>query len=332
MHTSTKLALGLLCALVSNLAPAVTITVNNADGAGEGFNDATVVTPVAGNPGTTRGQQRLNAFQAAANAWGAILGGSVTIVVNAQMNPLTCNQSSALLGSAGATTSYRDFTNAPRAGTWYPVALANQLRGSDLNGSNGEIFAQFNSTLDLGSCLNGTTWWYGINSPAPAGTLDFYTVLLHEIGHGLGVATLVDNSTGEKALGFDDIYMVFLQDQTSGKTWPNMTDNERMASAINTGNLKWTGSTVDGLDNVLDAGRVNNQTRIYAPNPLQQGSSVSHFDTALSPNELMEPFLTADARNFLTPALLKDIGWSVLRIFHDTHETGDRRFWSFTAP
>lgn len=319
-------------AIASSSAQAVTITVANNDGAGEGFNDATVVTPVAGNPGTTRGAQRLNAFTAAANAWGAILGGSVTVVVSAQMNPLTCNQSSALLGSAGATTSFRDFTGAPRASTWYPIALANQLRGSDLNGSSSEISAQFNSTLDAGSCLNGTTWWYGINSPAPAGTLDFYTVVLHEIGHGLGVATLVNNSTGEKALGFDDIYMIFLQDNTSGKTWPTMSDSERMASAINTGNLKWTGSTVDGLDNVLDAGRVNNQTRMYAPSPLQQGSSVSHFDTALSPNELMEPFLTSDARNFLTPALLKDIGWNVLRIFHDTHETGDRRFWSFTAP
>src|SRR5438093_8524133 len=51
-------------------APAVeaaTITVINNDGPGEGLNDPTPVAPVGGNTGTTRGQQRLIAFQRAAD-------------------------------------------------------------------------------------------------------------------------------------------------------------------------------------------------------------------------------------------------------------------------
>ena len=44
------------------------ITVINLDGVDEGFNDPTVVAPVDGNPATTLGQQRLIAFQAAADA------------------------------------------------------------------------------------------------------------------------------------------------------------------------------------------------------------------------------------------------------------------------
>jgi hypothetical protein len=42
------------------------IVVVNADGAGEGFNDPTPAAPIGGNAGTTLGQQRLIAFQFAA--------------------------------------------------------------------------------------------------------------------------------------------------------------------------------------------------------------------------------------------------------------------------
>ena len=58
----------------------------NGDPAGVGFNDATVVAPVGGNPGITLGQQRLNAFQAAANKWGATLTSAVHIRDFSQMD------------------------------------------------------------------------------------------------------------------------------------------------------------------------------------------------------------------------------------------------------
>jgi hypothetical protein len=39
-------------------------------------------------------------------------------------------------------------------------------------------------------------------------------------------------------------------------------------------------------------------------------SSVSHYSTALSPDELMEPFYTGPNRNLtLTADLLQDVGW-----------------------
>ncbi|HMJ07086.1 MAG TPA: hypothetical protein VK474_12570, partial [Chthoniobacterales bacterium] len=81
---------------------AATIVILNADGAGEGFNDPTAVTPIGGNPGTTLGAQRLNAFQEAANIWGATLTSTQTITIRAQFNPLTCTATTAVLGSAGA--------------------------------------------------------------------------------------------------------------------------------------------------------------------------------------------------------------------------------------
>src|SRR5262249_1199907 len=56
--------------LVGTPARAATIVVVNADGPGEGFNDATPVAPVGGNTATTLGGQRLNVFQYAADIWG----------------------------------------------------------------------------------------------------------------------------------------------------------------------------------------------------------------------------------------------------------------------
>src|SRR5690349_21178092 len=119
-----------LALLASSLAPAAgaaTITIVNADGAGEGFNDPTVVAPVGGNPGTTVGQQRLNVFQYAANIWGALLPSSVTIVVRAQFNPQTCTATSATLGSTSPFTAFANFSGAPFPNHWYHVAEANRL-------------------------------------------------------------------------------------------------------------------------------------------------------------------------------------------------------------
>ena len=48
-----------------------TILIINGNAAGVGFNDPTPGAPVGGNIGTTVGQQRLIAFQRAANIWGA---------------------------------------------------------------------------------------------------------------------------------------------------------------------------------------------------------------------------------------------------------------------
>jgi hypothetical protein len=54
-------------------APAAATTriiIINGDDPGEGFNDPTPAAPVGGNSGTTKGQQRLIAFQYAADLWG----------------------------------------------------------------------------------------------------------------------------------------------------------------------------------------------------------------------------------------------------------------------
>lgn len=225
------------------VADAATITILNNDGVGEGFNDPTPVAPVGGNPGLTVGQQRLNVFQHAADIWGALLPSSVTIIVRAQFNPLTCTATSAILGSAGPAEVWRDFGGAPLSGTWYHVALANKLGGLDLNPVLHDINATFNSNLngDPG-CLGGRTWYYGYDGNEGV-NLELLPVVLHELGHGLGFSTLV-NSTGLESGGYPDLFETFIRDNTLGQTWDNMTQAQRAASAVNTNNVVWNGACV----------------------------------------------------------------------------------------
>src|SRR5438128_3983155 len=116
-------ALGLLGAL--SAAQATTITIVNLDGPNEGFNDPTPVAPEGGNPGTTRGQQRLNLFQAAANIWAAKLSSNQTIKVGANFDPLTpCSTSGGVLGSAGPSTvgTLSPTPAGYQPSTWYSIA------------------------------------------------------------------------------------------------------------------------------------------------------------------------------------------------------------------
>ena len=77
--------------------------------------------------------------------------------------------------------------------------------------------------------------------------------------------------------------------------------------------MDWVGTNVTAAGAALTAGRdtATGHVEMYAPSPLEIGSSVSHFSTSLTPDELMEPFLVGSNHNVdLTVALFKDIGWA----------------------
>lgn len=235
--------------LFAPIAHAATITIVNLDGAGEGFNDPTVVPALPSNPNTTLGAQRLHVFQTAANQWGALLSSPVEIKVQAAFNPLTCSGTSAVLGSAGALTIHQNFANAPVSNVWYNQALANSLAGVDLDGGSNDINSQFNVDIDNGVCLSGTAGWYYstlASDTTPAGRIPLLPVVFHEIAHGLGFQTFTSSSTGAFNGGVPAIWDTFLADAVTGTTWINMASNAvRQASAISDPNLIWKGPIVN---------------------------------------------------------------------------------------
>jgi hypothetical protein len=327
-------AIALACLLGAARAEAATITVYNADSPGEGFNSGLARTPVGGNPGTTLGAQRRFVLEYAADVWAARLEGELPIVFTTKFNPLGGDLTSATLGFAAPTTLHESFAHAPVTKTWYAAALANQLYGTDINdlvtlncpnfalplvnGKCPDLRAEFNSDVD-GSVLGAIDFYYGIDGKSGA-DLDFLSVVLHEMGHGLGLLDLIDPSSGRIWTGSDsftdrsDAYTNNLENAFfNPKQVSKMTNGDRLDAITDPGRLFWVGPRLRALSSKLTTGRraADGAVQIYAPTVYEQGSSVGHLSTTVTPNELMEPqvFNPPQRDMKLTLALLDDIGW-----------------------
>jgi len=249
-------AMAVVLFVAGNAFGGAQIIIVNVDGPGEGLNDPTPAAPVGGNTGTTKGEQRLIAFQFAADKWGETLDSPVPMYVTTAFNPLAAN----VLGSTSATFAFRDFPHAglfpgPEfANTWYASSLADKRAGGELNPGFADMNSQFNSSFDFYLGLDGN---HGAQ-------VDLVTVALHEFGHGLNFATFVSPTTGNNFLGNTDIYARHLLDSSTGKHWDEMTSAERQAATTRFGRIVWDGANVTGdLPDVLSFG--SPEVRVTAP-------------------------------------------------------------------
>lgn len=275
--------------------PSIAFAVNYTDSAGEGFFDPQL------------GAQRRSAFEYALGIWTGLLAKAYEgekIAIDAAMNPMGGSPTDAVLGSAGPENFRWNFGAGALANTVYGEALANHLAGRDLSPGVAEISARFNSDVDNPTVLGSTDWYYGTDGAA-RGDIDFVTVVLHEVGHGLNFLDLIDGATGAWSVaGFPGIYDRFLE-IGDGTNLTGMTNAGRR-SAIVSNNLYWNGS--GGI-----AGNGGERPRMYAPNPHESGSSVSHTDETVHTNDLMSPTYSGPDH---TPGpidlgILADMGWGL---------------------
>lgn len=226
-----------------------------------------------------------------------------------------CTSSSGVLGFAGSNSGHINTANVPQTNTIYPQALANALAGSDVNTGEYDISAEFNSGIGTTGCLEGASWHFSDGSVAAntgAGEIDFYEVVLHEVAHGLGFSSWM-NQAGQKNAGYNDVFSNFLMDNSASTALKDMaTDAARASAMIDSGDLVWTGNEVNNGSSYLTSGLTAGKVRMYAPNPYESGSSVSHFDKVVTPNEIMEPTATSTGELTLTKALFRDLGWSTV--------------------
>lgn len=317
--------------LWSSIAQAANIVLVIDDGAERGFNDPTPVAPIGGNDGATLGEQRRIAFSYAAAILGSRIDSRVPIRIRAFFDAgLSCGRNTATLASASAKTFTANFRGAPRANLYYPVALANALRGQRSRNTNSDIVGRFNPGLDGDAdCLRGAGWYYGIDGATPTGQPSFVSTVAHELTHGLGFVSLVALADGggtragqfQRASSggrYPDVYSSLLQDLAiAGQPfWPELSDAQRRESLTHGPDLVFAGSstTANGapaLNNGVNQGRV----RVYAPSPVRRASSISHWDPSVEPDQIMEPFATGASRITagigLSSCALQDIGWTL---------------------
>ena len=247
--TGKKLLALVLTAIFATQASAATFVIQIDDDPNEGFNDPSPpsnANQIGNNPGTTLGDMRLNVFQAAADVWGEILNSNITITVGGSFEEKFCSAGSATLGSAGANGSVANLSGLD-PNIAYPIALGESLNDSNINGASVEITASFNSLVDSDpACLDGGGFYYGLDDNAPPGTSPLFPVVLHELAHGLGFASMINSSNGSfnSPEGFPDTFSSRLLDLDNGKSWNEMTNAERLASALNEPELVWEGAQV----------------------------------------------------------------------------------------
>ena len=238
-------------------------TVTSLDGPDSGFNDLTPFAGAPGNDAATLGEARINLVNAVLSAWGETLGSEVQIDILAGWDTLECSQTGgAALAGAGSIFVFRDDEGGlPIPNAWYHAALAESLSGVNETGpvdpveGVGDIFIIFNVQIDQ-ECLGpGTGFYYGLDGNAPDNQIDLVPVVLHEIAHGLGMSTFTDGGSGLQFLSFPSAYDFNMLDNSTGKTWDEMTNAERVESAVNVRKLAWQGgNTTAAAASVLEAG------------------------------------------------------------------------------
>ena len=259
--------------------------------------------------GFSAAPQAQAAFAYAVSIWAGLVSSPVPIEVSADFTALDPSE----LGSAGATLYYTDTPNAI-PGTFYGDPLADRIAGANQAPGSFDITAQFNSNA---------SWYFGTDGNTPPGQFDFVSVVLHELGHGLGFAGFAFESGGVGEIGaggVPSIFDLFTVDENGAALFgfpnPSTALGALLTHPFNPLNPTGPGVYWGGAQGVLANG--GQPPRLYTPSTWEDGSSYSHFEEDLFPegnaNSLMTYQLAA-AEAIHSPGpivigMFDDIGWA----------------------
>jgi len=248
---------------------------------------------------TTVGATRKATLQAVFAYVDSVLNHVATIDVVCQVSDFNA---SGALGSAGSLYEVGD-------GFFDAISKEHIVTGVDPVPGAG--FEDIFITMDF-----GYTWNNGLGAPAIS-EFDLFTVLLHEVTHGLGFASLAQASGASQYSSEPPPNKAFTK-------WDNLLFRTSGAAKLWSGvSPNYVGGTLAGGDNTLDFRGTNTQTSfgsfppIYSPNPFQSGSSISHWQliAPIPSNAVMRPAVAAGVSNraYLPFEIqtLRDLGYTV---------------------
>jgi hypothetical protein len=259
-------------------------------------------------------------MQAAADAWEPMINSTVTIRIEACWADL----SGSILGGSGALSYWRDFTNRPVAGTFYPVTLANALYGSDLHPAStctagGDPVTQCNDMAIIYNNDYINDFYFGTDG-ITGGKTDFMSVVMHEIAHSLGFAGSMSISSGLGYWGLESggVYYPTAYDRftynNSGSTMLSFTrGTAALATALTTPTMTFRGAETKKA-------YCETNVPLYTPSSWAQGSSYSHFSDLMDSYDraqnAMMTFSIGVNQVYHHPGamalgLLKDVGWNI---------------------
>ena len=190
---------------------------------------------------------------------------------------------SGILASAAPGKFHNNFKNIPDNELWYTSALADSLAGEDIEPTIPEITIRINST-------NGPMLYLGTDGRCPSNKYDLVSMILHEMGHGLG---FLSNADYDQLYGYGSI-----QQPTPFDAYAQLPDGRRLmdldSPSIELGQaltepLVWSGA---------NAIRANNGIKppLYTPSTYEGGSSVSHLDEATFANSARDAVMTPNLK------------------------------------
>ena len=236
-------------------------------------------------------------FEKAAATWSTVFSSDVPINVYVKWASLAAN----VLGSAGASVNVRNFVGANRLNTFYPIALAEKMTHKNLNGSNADIVATFNSDF--------TAWYIGTDGVPTINQIDLYSVVLHEMGHGLGFIGQVSVDNSEAGYGYPGIfdqYMVNAANVALMDTNSFKNPSAALYTQITSGKINLSSPAI-----LRDNGSAG---KLYTPSAYSAGSSIYHVDQV--------KYKVGDANALMTPQIARgevtrSIGPIVTSAFND---------------
>ncbi len=212
--------------------------------------------------------------KASLEIWAANFKSSVTVSVDATWER---SKSEEILGSAKAGSYFSSFTGSPDPSLWYVSALANALAGYDLDRNNPEIIIQVNSEAP----------WNTRGDGAPnQSEYDLKSVMLHEVGHGLGFSSNGSYETffGVGTLARPTPFDAYLQTIDERRLIDLPTPSKELGDAL-TSPLVWSGPLGIKANSGI-------KPKIFTPPTFEAGSSLSHLDETTFNNTALDSVMT----------------------------------------